>query len=164
MTEYSIDTGTCTHKHMRTHSCTPTLTHSLISLHKHSPMRGFGVTYHNTYRNQCMLWVNRGSHSSCLLKREITSSIFYFVHSSNSEVAQKLGGDMPDYDSGLSQEAKLVKGVLNKHFLLCVLKPSLTFLLSFGLKSPCRTSVCRLKRTIYTLDLLSQRFSFVLHT
>lgn len=76
----------------------------------------------------------------------------------------KVGGDMPDYDSGLSQAAKLVKGVLNKHFLLCVLKPSLTFLLSFGLKSPCRTSVCRLKRTIYTLELLSQSFCFVLHT
>ncbi len=40
---------------------------------------------------------------------------------------------MPDYYSGLSQEAKLVKGVLNMHFLLCMLKPSLTFLLSSGL-------------------------------
>lgn len=136
--------------------------HSLISLRKHSPMRGFGVTYQNTYRNQCKLWVNRVSHSSWFLKREITSSIFYFVHSSNSGVAQKWG-DIPDYDLGLSQEAKLVKGVLDMHFLLCTLKPSLTFLLSFGLKSPCRTSVCRLKSTVYTLELVSQRFTFGPH-
>lgn len=72
-----------------THKHTHTLSHSLISSHKHSPMRGFGVTYQNTYRNQCLHRVNSVGHSFWLLKREITSSIFYFVHSSNSAVTQK---------------------------------------------------------------------------
>lgn len=40
---------------------------------------------------------------------------------------------MPDYFLGLSQEAKLVKGVLNMHFLHCMLKPSLTFYYNLGL-------------------------------
>ena len=42
-------------------------------------------------------------------------------------------------------KAKLLKGVLHIYYLLCMLKPSLTFILLFGPKSPCKTSVCRIR-------------------
>lgn len=64
--------------------------------------------------------------SSRLLKREITSSMFYFLDSSNSECGQKWR-DMPDYESPLSHGAKPVKGLLSVRFLHCTHNPSLTF-------------------------------------
>lgn len=45
----------------------------------------------------------------------------------------------------LSQEANLVKGVLNEQFLLYLIQKSVRFLLSLWLKSPLRISPGRKK-------------------
>lgn len=116
------------------------VTHLLICLHKHPSMKRDLVWPAEPLTGiRVFSGLNTLVDSSCLLKREITSSMFHLLDSLNSQRAQKWR-DMPDYDSPLSQW----KDYLACTFCIVRIIPLWPILRWFWLKSPGRTSTCRL--------------------